>query len=521
MTEGSPEGESIRAAAALSFAAKVSSAAATLLSGMVMARLLTPAQTGIFVLGLGLSMFLETIREFGVANYLVQERELTREKVRAAFSVTVLLACGSASVLLMASGPMARFYDAPELATVLLILACGFFVAPLGSPALGLLRRELRFRTLYGILTTASLVRAIVSITLASIGFGPASIAWGAVMGALLTSLWACLCKPSCGLMVPTFRGVGPVLAFGGKLTVAGLIARCSESATQMMVGRVLGLGALGLFSRAHNLVVDARGMIFGSLTNVAFPAIALRIRDGREIGESYLRACSLLTGIVWPLSGFLFLMAFPTFRVLFGAQWDAGVPLFRILIVTNLVYEALPFVIPVLLATDRVGYLAKGEAWIQGSRMLLVWLAVSHGLKAVCVAEILVSMIFLVVFGREMRLAMNLSPRAFVRAQSRSALVTVCSLGGPALSVLAFGLTPAHPLPPLIVAATVSGVGWLAGVFLVRHELQHEISRAMSWMRSMGQSRMAWFHPAYLRPTTASVPSISDVEQAARPTER
>src|SRR5262249_53990254 len=148
---------------------------------------------------------------------------VTGEKIRAAFSVTFFLACGSGGMLFLVSGPMARFYHAPELATVLSILSCGFFLVPFGSPALGLLRRELRFETLYGIVTTASLVKAVVSITLAFIGFGPASIAWGAVMGTLSTSLWACISKPSCGLMVPTYRGLGPVLAFGGKLTVASL----------------------------------------------------------------------------------------------------------------------------------------------------------------------------------------------------------------------------------------------------------------------------------------------------------
>jgi O-antigen/teichoic acid export membrane protein len=320
--------------------------------------------------------------------------------------------------------------------------------------------------------------------------------------------------------MLPTFRGLGPVLAFGGKLTAASLIARCSESATQMVVGRILGLSALGLFSRAYNLVVDSRGTIFGSLTNVAFPAIALRIRDGREIGEPYLRSCRLLTGVVWPLNAFLFLMAFPVFRVLFGPQWDAAVPLFRMLIITNLVFEGLPFVSPALLATGRVDYLAKGEAWVQGSRILLVCLAALHSLQAVCVAEIFVSMIFLIVFGREMRRVMNLPARAFVRGQSRSVLVTICSSSGPVLSMFAFGLTPANPLPALIVAATVGGVGWLASVFLVGHELQYEIIRAMSWMRSMIENRMTRFHGTYSPPTT-SLPSMGDMEQAARPAKK
>src|ERR1051326_7140783 len=115
----------------------------------------------------------------------------------------------------------------------------------------------------------------------------------------------------------------------------------------------------------------------------------------------------------------------------------------------TNLVYEGMPFVIPVLLATGRVGYLAKGEAGVQGSRVLLGWLAAFHSLQAVCVAEIFVSMIFIVIFGWEMRRVMNLSARAFVRSQSRSVLVTICSLGGPPCRYSISGSRQRIPCPP------------------------------------------------------------------------
>ena len=84
----------------------------------------------------------------------------------------------------------------------------------------------------------------------------------------------------------PTLRGWRPVLTFGGQLTFASIITQLSESAMQLLIGRMLGLNELGLFSRAYNLVLFARRSVFGSLVNVAFPALAANIRDGRDIRE-------------------------------------------------------------------------------------------------------------------------------------------------------------------------------------------------------------------------------------------
>ena len=75
----------------LSFVTRLSVAVITLISSIVIARLLTPAEMGVYAIGLTLRALLDVFREFGIGNYLVQEKQLTREKVRAAFSVTLSL----------------------------------------------------------------------------------------------------------------------------------------------------------------------------------------------------------------------------------------------------------------------------------------------------------------------------------------------------------------------------------------------------------------------------------------------
>ncbi|MFQ5784611.1 MAG: oligosaccharide flippase family protein [Alphaproteobacteria bacterium] len=57
---------------------------------VILARLLTPAEIGIFSLSVAFIGLAHMLREFGVMNFLVQEKDLTEDKMRTAFTVAFL-----------------------------------------------------------------------------------------------------------------------------------------------------------------------------------------------------------------------------------------------------------------------------------------------------------------------------------------------------------------------------------------------------------------------------------------------
>ena len=95
---------SIRKALALSFAGKYSSLAIHTVAVMVLARLLTPAEIGVYSVGAAVVALAHVVRDFGVGNYLIQEKELTTERIRTAFAVTLVIGWTMAAVLFALSG---------------------------------------------------------------------------------------------------------------------------------------------------------------------------------------------------------------------------------------------------------------------------------------------------------------------------------------------------------------------------------------------------------------------------------
>ena len=79
-----------------SFLDRYASLAISVVASMVIARLLTPAEIGVFSVTMVLLMFVATFRDMGAGQYLVQEKELTTERIRAVWAVQLGLGLGLA-----------------------------------------------------------------------------------------------------------------------------------------------------------------------------------------------------------------------------------------------------------------------------------------------------------------------------------------------------------------------------------------------------------------------------------------
>ena len=152
----------------------------------IMARILTPAETGLYLVASSLILLADNFRAFGVGVYIVQERNLDRRAVRAGFTVTFAISLTIGLGIWLTADAMAGFYGDPALARLLSVAALAFVVIPFGSPMIALLQRELAFRALAGLNVASALLGATVTVGLGAAGAGPVSYIWGFVAASVL-----------------------------------------------------------------------------------------------------------------------------------------------------------------------------------------------------------------------------------------------------------------------------------------------------------------------------------------------
>src|SRR5512134_1598167 len=117
-----------------------------LISTVVLARLLVPADFGIIAMAMAVAAGLELLTLFGFDAALVQRKEIAREHYDSAWTLNVLLGVGLAVALAVVSVPIAAFYREPRLEVIMYILGAKYIIENAANPGVVDFRRNINFR---------------------------------------------------------------------------------------------------------------------------------------------------------------------------------------------------------------------------------------------------------------------------------------------------------------------------------------------------------------------------------------
>lgn len=462
-----------------SFAEKYTVLLLGMVATMILSRLLTPAEVGVYSLGAVLVALAQVVRDFGVGQYLIQEKQLDMVKLRAALATSLLVAWLLALLVLAASGPLAGFYQEPRLRLVLQLLSINFVLIPFSALTMPILRRQLRFRAIYAINAANSVTNLLVAVGLALLGYSYMSMVWAALAGSLASLLASLLLRPRELPWLPGRQGMRTVAAFGAYSTGGGLIDEASVAAPDLIIGKLINIESLALFGKAQSVLNMFNQLITSAISPVVFPLFAANERAGGQggAGPAYLRTVSYMTALSWPFFFFLACMALPLVKLLYGQQWIACVPLIRIMCLSSAVYSMFSMARYLLVATGKIRMQVGIDAWSGVLKVALVLAAAPFGLVAVAWAVVLALLLRSWLSYRSLRAACNLDWRLLLRTVSKSLLLCGCTAPAPLLVALWLPDDLPHAMPLLALLATglASLLCWIAGIFLLKHELAAE----------------------------------------------
>ena len=136
-------------------------------STLVLARLLTPADFGLVALATAVLGVLELLRLFGFDSALIQNRAATHEHYNTAWTFNILLGGLVAAALVIVAPAAAAFYAEPRLFGVLLCLALATFVQGFENVGVIAFRRDLELHREFNLLLLKRVVVFAVTIPLA------------------------------------------------------------------------------------------------------------------------------------------------------------------------------------------------------------------------------------------------------------------------------------------------------------------------------------------------------------------
>jgi O-antigen/teichoic acid export membrane protein len=463
-----------------SFLDKYLGLASNIVVNIVLSRLLTPNDIGIFSIASSLIGFAGMLRDFGVATYLIQEKDLTLSRQRTAVGVQVVIAWTIGGTLAIFSGLIGDFYNNPGVRQVVQVLAINFFLIPFGTVVITLLRREMNFGALYRMGVVINLSRSIAAIGLATLGFGFMAMAWSSVVGLIATVIMAYFEHPAAGVLLPSLKEWRHVISFGTKSTVAQMLTEVRAAAPDVLIGRIINPVAVGMFSRANGITVLFSQGVLEGLAPVALSAIAKRHREGSDYRSLLLQSLTHITALGWPFFCFVAFLAYPITRILFGDQWDDAVPIMRFLCIAAIVRLLDSMTFAVLQGTGSIGkyvILQLVTVPLQVA-FLATALLLGRDLEAVGWAMIAGAAVQVTMSLAFLRVAAKVSLGDIFGAVSKSILLAIASSIAPLIVVLTMTIAPGHLWVPLLLGAIGSGTAFLAAAFSLKHPLAEELKK-------------------------------------------
>lgn len=477
----------VRKSIFFSFGQNYASFVLQFLASIIIARLLTPAEIGIYSVAMVLIGFAHRLRDFGAASYVIQEKDLTPDKIRAAFSMTLITAWIMAIAIGVGSSYAAEFYREPGIRSVMLVVSLNFILIPFGTVPMAYMQRQMDFKHIALINIISNSVSTTASVGLAYVGFSYLSLAWGSVAGIgcniVLVQVW----RPKGLPLLPGLKDIRQVFSFGSLSSTVMILSDMSQGASDLILGRLSGMAVVGYFGRAAGLVSMFGKFVMSALWAVALPHFAEQSRGEGSIKDSFLRSMTYTTVLAWPFFVCLGLLAHPVIVILYGKQWVPSVPLVRFLCIASALTSPFMLMSSMMTAIGQMKQNLYLLAIHVPIRIVLILLAAPYGLEAIGATFIASSLVDIMVYFVQCRSILSVNLTEIATASRLSAGVTFTAAILP-LTMFLFGdgILSDKLWLQLVLGSTGCVVGWFAGLFLFKHPLQREIEHSFTIVKQL-----------------------------------
>lgn len=318
---------SVRQKVALQFIVSNLALVVNLVLSIVLARLLSPQDIGIFSMSAVLMAVAHVFRDFGVTAFIKREKELTDESLRNSLGVLLVTSWSMAGAMYISAPHWAEFFREARVVPVVQVLALGFVFIPFGAIPLAIITREMAVEKWARITAVTSVVFFATSVALALAGFGPMTMAWANLVNIIVTGLMARWAMARPLPWFPAFGQLKNIVHFGLGNLLTSLLKAADNALPDVLLGRWMSPADVGLFSRANSTVNMVSTALSPTVNYFALPYMARVYHANGPVASEYLRASSLINSLILPALAAIAVLAHDIVSFLYGSAWLAAVP--------------------------------------------------------------------------------------------------------------------------------------------------------------------------------------------------
>jgi len=302
----------------------------TIVSMIVLARLLVPADFGLVALATAFVAALELFTAFSFDVALIQHQDPKRKHYDTVWTIQILFATVIASLILILAQPVSDFYEDSRLSLILYILSVGALLKGFENVGIVKFRKELQFEREFIFLAMPRLAGFLTTIPIAIW----LRSYWALIIGILTMNLTSLVASFVISRYRPrlSLAAYKELFGFSKWLLFNNVLSFFRHRASDFVIGKLAGPTALGTFSVAYEVSSIPTTELVAPINRAVFPGYAKMSRSLSVIRQGYLDVIGMIALFAIPAAVGIAVTADLLVFVLLGEKWAAAAPLIAIL---------------------------------------------------------------------------------------------------------------------------------------------------------------------------------------------
>ena len=303
-----------------------------LLITFILARLVSPEEFGVIGMITVFTGFAIRFVDFGFSAALIHKKEIDKKDINTVFTLNTGIGIILSLLFFIIAPLIADFYDKPILTILTKSFSIIFLVTGLSGVNRALLTKSLNFKLNTIISVISLIVSSLIAIFMAFSGYGVWAILFKILSQEIINTILYFLLFPVNQKLEFSKKSFDSMFVMGRNVAGDSTINYWSRNADNLLIGRMIGSEALGLYSKAYSIMLLPLNNISRVISKVMFPSFSLIQEDKKQIRNLYLKTTRLIAFITFPMMAGLSILSESFVLATFGKDWIEMAPLISIL---------------------------------------------------------------------------------------------------------------------------------------------------------------------------------------------
>lgn len=303
-----------------------------LVSTVILARLLTPADFGVIALAMLVVGLIEIVNETGLAIYIIRHPNPQRSHFDTVFTLQLMVGAALTLAIIAAAPLGAAFFRTPEIELVIQLLALRSLLWGLENPGIIWFRKNMVFQKEFQLLVGAKLGSFVITIAAAILLRSYWALAIGIIAGGVVTTILSYVLHPYRPRL--SLAEARHAWSFSSWMLLVHVLEFANMRIDEIIVGRTRSTTEMGYYNVASDIAATPVQELVYPMTRVWLPAFAKLADDPAALEQTYRWIIAAVGILALSIGVGLALVAHDAALLVLGAQWLPAVPVMQILAV-------------------------------------------------------------------------------------------------------------------------------------------------------------------------------------------